>query len=85
MESWLCGTPVIVSTECAVTTGRCHRSAGGLAISNEADFQAAVAALSVPEYRDSLGAAGRGYVLEHYDWDVVTDRFARALLGPCAY
>jgi len=84
MESWLCGTPVIVSAGCAVTTGHCHRSAGGLAISDEADFEAAVAALSVREYRDSLGISGREYVLEHYNWDVVTDRFARALVEPCA-
>ena len=79
MESWLCGTPVIVSDDCAVTRGHCHRSGGGLAVSGEGDLLAALSAFSDGDTRAVAGTLGREYVQEHYSWDVVTDRFVRAL------
>lgn len=79
MESWLCETPVIVSTQCAVTTGHCTRSGGGLAVSDGAGLRTALRAYSDTKVRDAAGEMGREYVEEHYNWDVVTDRFVRAL------
>jgi glycosyltransferase involved in cell wall biosynthesis len=79
MESWLCGTPVIVSSECAVTRGHVARCGAGYSVSGPNDFSSAVDALCDPAYAQKLGAAGREHVLEHYNWDAVIDRFARAV------
>jgi len=79
MESWLCGTPVVVSADSEVTTGHCFRSAGGYAVRCREDFCAALAAFEDPELADLAGAAGRAYVAQQYDWDSVADRFLRAL------
>jgi glycosyltransferase involved in cell wall biosynthesis len=78
MESWLCGTPVVVSRDCAVTAGHCQRSAGGYAVADEEEFFAALDALEDRELADIAGEAGRQYVSAEYNWDVVTDRVVRA-------
>lgn len=39
MESWLCGAPVIVHENCAVTKGHCDRSNGGLYYKDYGSFQ----------------------------------------------
>lgn len=83
MESWLTGTPVIVSSECAVTSGHCARSGGGVAVSGAAELGAALEALRDRELGALAGAAGRDHVMAEYDWDAVTDRFARAVWNAC--
>jgi len=80
MESWLAGTPVVVSADCPVTTGHCGRSGGGIAVSGSAQLAAALEALRDRELGALAGKAGRAYVEAEYDWDAVTDRFARAVL-----
>ena len=45
-----------------------------------AEFEAAVELLRTsPELADAMGAAGRRYVEQEYDWDVVTPRYERIL------
>lgn len=79
MESWLCGTPVVVSAGCEVTKGHVARSGGGYSVVENADFVTALDRLSNTEFGTSLGLMGREHVLENYSWDVVTDRFVRAV------
>jgi glycosyltransferase involved in cell wall biosynthesis len=80
MESWLCGTPVIVSSACAVTAGHVARSGGGYAVSGAAELGAALDRLCDPSHGDALGLAGRAHAREACSWDAVTDRFVRAVI-----
>ena len=79
MESWLCGTPVVVSSGSEVTAGHVERSGGGFAIGDDADFANVLGRLSRGESNSSIGESGRQHVLENYNWDIVIDRFIRAL------
>ena len=79
MESWLCGTPVIVSAACAVTSGHVMRSEGGFSVADGSELGIALDRLSHREFGQALGQKGREHVREEYNWDVVTDRFVRSL------
>lgn len=81
MESWLAGTPVVVSTECPVTAGHVQRSGGGIAVGDAAEFRAALSTFGDSEIRSMAGKSGHEYVDSQFNWDRVTDLFARAL-GP---
>ena len=83
MESWLAGTPVVVSNRCAVTTGHCARSGGGVAVSSQEELSAALESLCDRELGALAGEAGRQHVVAEYSWDRVTDAFARSLLVEC--
>jgi sugar transferase (PEP-CTERM/EpsH1 system associated) len=52
------------------------------------DFaQAVIALLNDPQRRQMLGAAGRQYVQDHYDWSVIAPRLLRVyddIIGPAA-
>ena len=85
MESWLAGTPVVVSADCPVTAGHCNRSGGGLAVGDSGGFRAALSTFLDPELQRIAGACGRDYVTSQFNWDRVTDRFARALEQPCEF
>jgi glycosyltransferase involved in cell wall biosynthesis len=80
MEAWLQETPVIVSSECAVTTDHVHDSGGGYAVGTPGAFAAALSELlSVPERPRELGARGRRYVLANFTPEKVTARFREEL------
>jgi glycosyltransferase involved in cell wall biosynthesis len=49
-------------------------------VSGPAQLAAALEALRDRELGALAGKAGRAYVEAEYDWDAVTDRFARAVL-----
>ena len=73
--------PALVQRRCAVLDGharaqrRRHSRTRGFA-----EFEAAVELLRTsPELADALGAAGRRYVEQEYDWDVVMTRYERTL------
>ena len=59
MESWLCGTPVIVSAGCEVTAGHVARCDGGYAVVASSDFATALDRLSNAEVGAFPGQAGR--------------------------
>lgn len=76
MESWLSGTPVIVNGRCAVTKDFCVASNGGLYYDNDYEFSEALWWLLYhEETRSKLGAQGRRYVLDHFSWNVVLNRY----------
>jgi len=79
MESWLCGTPVVVSAGCEVTTGHVARCNGGYAVVESGDFATALDRLSHADFGVFPGEAGREHVRENFSWDAVTDRFVRAV------
>jgi len=78
MEAWLCGTPVLVHADCAVTREHCLESSGGLYFGDYFEFAEAVELLlSDPLLRRRLAANGRRYVLARYHWDVITANFLK--------
>jgi glycosyltransferase involved in cell wall biosynthesis len=79
MESWLCGTPVIVSASSAVTAGHVARSGGGFAATDASHLATALDRLCDADYGRALGEAGRAHVRETCSWDGVVDRFVRAV------
>ncbi|MGH9102331.1 MAG: glycosyltransferase family 4 protein [Acidimicrobiales bacterium] len=83
-EAWAAGRPALVQGHCAVLDGQARRSGGAIAYRGFAEFEAATEALlGDPSLASALGEAGRAYVTERYDWDVVLDRYER-LLGEVA-
>jgi glycosyltransferase involved in cell wall biosynthesis len=80
MESWSCGTPVVVHAGCEVTRRHCEDSGGGLWVGGAEEFAAALDRLRADGgLRDRLGAAGRDYVRRRYSWPAVLDRLEEAI------
>ena len=80
MESWLCGTPVLVHGKCAVTRDHVVAAGGGLYFESQAEFSAALLHISAnPILRESMARSGRQYVLDHYAWPQVIKRFLHAI------
>ncbi len=76
MEAWLQETPVIVSTDCDVTSDHVHDSGGGYAVGSPGEFAVALSELlSDPERSHQLGDLGRRYVLANFTPEKVTARF----------
>ena len=76
MEAWLAGTPVLVHSGCAVTRGHVEAAGGGLHFADYPHFAECLdRLLARPELRKSMAAAGRAYVLNHYAWPRVTERY----------
>lgn len=82
MESWLCGTPVIVNADCAVTKEHCLRSQGGLYFKDYFSFCEIINTfLDNPHLRSEMAERGRQYVIENYNWDNICDRYVKEVLG----
>jgi glycosyltransferase involved in cell wall biosynthesis len=85
MESWLCGRPVLVHGDCAVTKEFTLRSGGGLYFEDYFEFAKAVEYLtSHPQEASEMGARGREFVLENFAWDAIVRKyteFFRRLAG----
>jgi glycosyltransferase involved in cell wall biosynthesis len=80
MESWLAGRPVIGFGNTGVVHHHIVSSQAGLSYEDEFEFEAALRFLTEsPESAAALGAAGRRYVLENYQWPDVLDRVERAI------
>ncbi len=76
MEAWLCGTPCLVHERCEVTRDHVVQSAGGLVFGNAADFSAAMdRLLEDTTLCREMAESGRRYVLEHYAWPRIVERF----------
>jgi glycosyltransferase involved in cell wall biosynthesis len=75
-EGWVLRKPALVQGRCAVLAGQARRSGGGLAYTTFAEFSEMVTRLlKDPGLRASMGEAGRRYVMENYDWNVVIARY----------
>lgn len=76
MEAWLLGVPVIVHSRCAVTREHVEASSGGLYFGDLNDFAGVTQRLyDDSSLRNSLGQAGKEYVLQKYSWNAVLERF----------
>lgn len=80
MEAWLQETPALVNGRCAVTRDHVLRANGGLYFDDVAEFAGAVDYLRRHrQERREMGRQGCAYVLEHYGWERVLERFERGL------
>lgn len=80
LEAWVHRKPAIVQGNCDVLDGQARRSGGGLPYRSFGEFEEAVELVRTDvALREALGAAGRRYTEEHYDWDVVLGRYERFL------
>lgn len=76
MESWLCGRPVLVNGQCDVTKQFTHKANGGLYYDGYFEFEGCVDyILKNKEAADEMGKNGHDFVVCHYSWDVVTDKY----------
>ncbi len=76
MESWLCRRPVMVHEECEVTKHFASTSNGGFYFNNYFEFEGQVNYyIKHPEVADAMGENGRQFVLDNFDWDVVTRKY----------
>lgn len=78
MESWLCGRPVMVSSECPVTKDFCERFEGGFAVGNEEEFSACIRKyMEAPEQAKRMAESGRAHVKENFDRDIIANKILR--------
>ena len=76
MESWLCGRPVLVSSQCAVTKDFAKRSNGGLYFKDYFEIEGCVEyILEHPEAAAELGANGGAFVRENFEWDIIVEKY----------
>ena len=76
MESWLCGRPVLVHSQCAVTRDFARRANGGLYFRNYFEFVGCVQyILTHPEQARTMGQNGGTFVRENFDWDVIVEKY----------
>ena len=80
VEAWVHGKPALVQGNCEVLDGQARRSGGALPYRSYGEFEEALdLLLGDAALRRALGAAGRAYAEEHYDWDVVLGRYEQFL------
>jgi glycosyltransferase involved in cell wall biosynthesis len=76
LEAWSLGVPVLVNGTCAVLSGQCRRSGGGLEYSNYDEFSRALTRLTQnPCLGRELGERGRRFVQENYAWSRVERKY----------
>jgi len=76
MESWLCGRPVLVHEDCAVTTNFARESNGGLYFKDYFDFEGCTDyLLSEKETARKMGLNGCEYVKKTFDWDIIVKKY----------
>jgi len=76
MESWLCHRPVLVHDKCAVTKNFVQESNGGLYFNDYFEFEGCLNYfLHHLEESDIMGENGREYVMKHFDWNVITEKY----------
>lgn len=78
MESWLQRAPALVHGHCAVTVEHCRNSNGGLYFVDYEEFAATLDYLfDHPAVAARMGAGGRRYVLENYQWGTIIPRYQK--------
>ena len=80
MESWLAGTPVLVTDASDVMRHHCRKSNGGLWFRSYPEFEEELSLLmDNPDLRTALGKNGRDYVLREYSWSSISEKLFTAL------
>lgn len=78
MEGWLVGTPNLVNSDCGVMVHQVKRSQAGLHYRTAAEFKHIVQRITTDKsLRQRLAANGRRFVLEHYSWDIIIEKFVQ--------
>ena len=78
-EAWLQKRPALVQGACTVLRGQSLRSGGAIPYEGFAEFEAALNRLMTDRaLADRMGLAGKNYVVENYNWDVVVAEFEHA-------
>lgn len=76
MESWLCGRPVLVHQDCAVTRHFAVDANGGFYFGDYFEFEAQVNYLiRHPEIADQMGQNGCAYVKKNFSWGTVVGKY----------
>jgi glycosyltransferase involved in cell wall biosynthesis len=76
MESWLCGRPVLVHSDCEVTKDHCIKCNGGLYFRDYEEFQECIDfCLHNPEIARKMGLMGKEFVLNNYGWEVIINKY----------
>lgn len=76
MESWLAERPVLVNGKCDVTRSFVVDSSGGLYYDNVREFEATINYIvNHQSIAKQMGQNGRRYVLDKFDWKVITPRY----------
>ncbi|MFK7803479.1 MAG: glycosyltransferase family 4 protein [Anaerolineae bacterium] len=76
MEAWLVGTPNLVNSDCGVMVHQVRRSQAGLHYRTSDEFCQIVQRITSDEQlRNSLATNGRQFVLNHYSWDSIIEKF----------
>ena len=79
-EAWVQGRPALVQGASTVLRGQAMRSGGAIPYEGYAEFEQAVVMLMEDSaLADKLGANGRRYVEEHYEWAKVLKGVERSL------
>jgi glycosyltransferase involved in cell wall biosynthesis len=82
MESWLCGTPVLVHADCAVTKDHCIKSNGGLFFKNYDEFVMCIDFfLENSKILKIMAKTGKIYVNHNYSWDHIVQKYKHFLSG----
>lgn len=80
MESWLCKSPVLVHSDCAVTKNHCIKCHGGLYFSDYCEFEGCVDFyLENPKTRKIMAEYGMSYVTENFSWDKIVKKYTEFL------
>jgi glycosyltransferase involved in cell wall biosynthesis len=80
LEAWRDSKPLLANGDCAVLRGQCRRANGGLWYTNFEEFSACLDLLLTNDALcTGLGEQGRKYVLDHYSWTRVMDRYDAVL------
>jgi glycosyltransferase involved in cell wall biosynthesis len=76
MESWLCRRPVLVSGYCNVTKHFVKDANAGLYFTNYYEFERTTQyMLAHPQIADQMGKNGREYVMNNFEWNVITRKY----------
>ena len=77
LESFSLGRPVLVNGECEVLKGHCDKCGGGLYYVDYEGFELGLDALLGDDaLRDEMGAKGKAYVAERFNWGVICDNLS---------
>lgn len=80
MESWLTERPVLVHSECNVTSNFVKESNSGLYFENYFEFEGCLNFyVDNPQVASHMGQTGRQFVLDNFKWDVVLKKFMEFL------
>lgn len=82
MESWLCETPVLVNSKCAVTKNFAIESNGGLYFSDYFEFEGAVDyIIKHKDIATIMGSNGKEYVESNFAWKNIIERYSNFFVG----